>query len=98
MAQRLACLAHNQKVGGSIPLAANNNTIKIKQMPTSRSLVDRGGFKIHWAEAPRQFESDSRHIFNIKSKTVDLPERSKGTGLGPVMFACAGSNPAVNNY
>ena len=65
-------------------------------MPISRSLADRGGFKIHWAEAPRQFESDSRHIFNIKSKTVDLPERSKGTGLGPVMFACAGSNPAVN--
>ena len=30
------------------------------------------------------------------SKNVDLPEWSKGTGLGPVMFACAGSNPAVN--
>ena len=65
-------------------------------MPISRSMADRGGFKILWAKAPRQFKSDSRHIFNIKSKTVDLPERSKGTGLGPVMFACAGSNPAVN--
>ena len=33
---------------------------------------------------------------NGSSINVDLPERSKGTGLGPVMFACAGSNPAVN--
>ena len=33
-------------------------------LPISRSLADRGGFKILWAKAPRQFKSDSRHIFN----------------------------------
>ena len=32
-------------------------------MGDGKGTVDRGGFKIHWAEAPRQFESDSRHIF-----------------------------------
>ena len=62
-------------------------------MPTSRSLVDRGGFKIHWAEAPRQFESDSRQN---KFFYVGLSEWSKEPGLGPGMFACAGSNPAAD--
>lgn len=64
-------------------------------MPTSRSQADRGGFKILWARAPRQFESDSRQN---KFFYVGLSEWSKEPGLGPGMFACAGSNPVVNIY
>ena len=55
-------------------------------MPTSRSQADRGGFKILWARAPRQFESDSRQN---KFFYVGLSEWSKEPGLGPGMFACA---------
>jgi len=39
-------------------------------MPTSRSLADRGGFKILWAKAPRQFKSDSRQSFYYHSLSI----------------------------
>ena len=65
-------------------------------MPTSRSQADRGGFKILWARAPRQFESDSRQN---KFFYVGLSEWSKEPGLGPGMFALRGTrgaNPAAD--
>ena len=42
--------------------------------------------------------SEEERVINGSSKiTVDLSEWSKEPGLGPGMFACAGSNPVVNN-
>ena len=95
MAQRLACLAHNQKVGGSNPLVAMYIKITYCLFPVvwpigSGSRPDERKLRVGSNPTVGNF-------LIIKIQQVDLSEWSKEPGLGPGMFACAGSNPVVNN-